>query len=156
MTPAIRLLESRGIEHEVTGYEVDASADSYGLDAARALSLAPSSVFKTLLAQLDDRRLVVAMVPVDATLDLKALAKAAGARKAHMAEAAVAERSSGYVVGGISPLGQRKRLASFIDDSALGLERLHVSGGKRGLEIALAPSDLIALTGARPATLARH
>lgn len=156
MTPAIRLLERRGIDHVVTPYELDAESDSYGLDAARALGLAAASVFKTLLAQLDDGRLVVAMVPVDATLDLKALSRVAGVRKARMADVAVAERSSGYLVGGISPLGQKKRLPSFIDESAMTLDRIHVSGGRRGLEITLAPVDLIALTEAHPAALARR
>lgn len=161
MTPAIRLLESRGVAHQVTSYDLTSESDaasqgSYGLDAARALSLSPASVFKTLLAQLDDDRLVVALVPVDATLDLKALARAAGVRKARMAEVPVAERTTGYLVGGISPLGQKKRLPTFIDASALTLDTVHVSGGRRGLELSLARDDLIALTAACPADLARR
>ncbi|WP_251976942.1 Cys-tRNA(Pro) deacylase [Salinicola avicenniae] len=156
MTPAVRLLESHDIPHDVTAYELDAASESYGLDAARALSLNPAAVFKTLLAQLDDGRLVVAMVPVDATLDLKALAKAAGARKARMADIAAAERSTGYQVGGISPLGQKKSLPSFIDASVLTLDRVHVSAGRRGLELTLAPTDLIALTQAGTHPLARR
>lgn len=159
MTPAIRLLESHGVAHEVTSYELKHESDSqgsYGLDAAQALSLPPSCVFKTLLAKLEDNRLVVALVPVDATLDLKALAKAAGVRKAHMAEMPVAERTTGYLVGGISPLGQKKRLSTFIDESALRLETMHVSGGRRGLELSLAPNDLITLTAAHTADLARR
>jgi len=156
MTPAVRLLKARGIAHEVTSYELGAESTSYGRDAAEALALPPASVFKTLLAQLDDERLVVALVPVDATLDLKALAKAAGARRARMADIAVAERTTGYLVGGISPLGQKKRLPTFIDESALALEVMHVSGGRRGLVISLAPADLVALTDARASALARH
>ncbi|OLO09219.1 aminoacyl-tRNA deacylase [Salinicola sp. MH3R3-1] len=156
MTPAIRLLESHGIAHQVTSYELENDSESYGLDAARALALTPASVFKTLLAQLDDGRLVVALVPVDASLDLKALAKAAGTRKARMAEIATAERSTGYLVGGISPLGQKKSLPTFIDESAINLETVHVSGGRRGLELSLATTDLIALTAARTADLARR
>ncbi|MGM8850831.1 Cys-tRNA(Pro) deacylase [Salinicola halophyticus] len=156
MTPAIRLLESHGIAHQVTSYELENDSESYGLDAARALALTPASVFKTLLAQLDDGRLVVALVPVDASLDLKALAKATGTRKARMAEIATAERSTGYLVGGISPLGQKKSLPTFIDESAINLETVHVSGGRRGLELSLAPTDLIALTAARTADLARR
>lgn len=156
MTPAIRLLQSQGIAHQVTSYELEGKSESYGLDAAQALSLPPACVFKTLLAQLDDDRLVVALVPVDATLDLKALAKAAGSRKARMAEIAVAERTTGYLVGGISPLGQKKRLPSFVDESAMALETMHVSGGRRGLELSLAPGDLIAVIGARTADLARR
>ncbi|WP_110656919.1 Cys-tRNA(Pro) deacylase [Salinicola halimionae] len=154
MTPAIRLLESQGIAHQITSYELENESESYGLDAARALSLPAASVFKTLLAQLDDDRLIVALVPVDTTLDLKALAKAAGTRKARMAESAVAERSTGYRVGGISPLGQKKRLPTFIDESAMAMATMHVSGGRRGLELSLAPNDLIALTAARTAALA--
>lgn len=156
MTPAIRLLESRKVSHEVTAYELDATTDSYGLDAARALSLPPASVFKTLLAQLEDDRLVVALVPVDATLDLKALAKAAGSRKARMADIALAERATGYLVGGISPLGQKKRLPTYIDTSAIAMDMIHVSAGRRGLELTLATKDLIALTNARAADLARR
>ena len=156
MTPAVRLLESRGVAHRVTAYSVETASESYGLDAARALALPPATIFKTLLARLDDGRLVVALVPVDASLDLKALAKAASTRKARMAEIATAERSTGYLVGGISPLGQKKRLPTFIDGSAINLETIHVSGGRRGLELSLAPADLIALTAARTADLARR
>jgi Cys-tRNA(Pro)/Cys-tRNA(Cys) deacylase len=156
MTPAIRLLESQGIAHQVTSYELENGSGSYGLDAARALALPAASVFKTLLAQLDDDRLVVALVPVDASLDLKALAKAAGTRKARMAETATAERATGYLVGGISPLGQKKRLPTFIDESVMNLETIHVSAGRRGLELSLTPNDLIALTAARVADLARR
>ncbi|MCE3028161.1 Cys-tRNA(Pro) deacylase [Salinicola sp. DM10] len=156
MTPAVRLLESRGVDHRVTAYSLDAASESYGLDAARALALPPATIFKTLLARTDTGSLVVAMVPVDATLDLKALAKAAGARKAQMATPAEAERATGYLVGGISPLGQKRRLASFIDDSALALDEIHVSAGKRGLELSLAPGDLITLLAATPVALARR
>ncbi|WP_110669065.1 Cys-tRNA(Pro) deacylase [Salinicola halophilus] len=155
MTPAIRLLESRGIAHEVTSYSADDDGSGYGPAAVAALSLPAESVFKTLLARLDDGQLVVALVPVSGSLDLKALAKAAGARKAHMAAAPEAERATGYTVGGISPLGQKKRLATFIDESARRLSQVHVSGGRRGLELSLAPADLIALTGARAIALAR-
>ncbi|MCI0510823.1 Cys-tRNA(Pro)/Cys-tRNA(Cys) deacylase [Chromohalobacter marismortui] len=155
MTPAIRLLERDDIPHQVLQYTHDAQVTAYGEEAVTALGLAPESVFKTLLAQLDDGRLVVALVPVMATLDLKGLAKAAGARKARMADPALAERTTGYVVGGISPLGQRKRLPTFIDDSALALASLHVSGGRRGLEIGLAPTALIDLLEATTAPLAR-
>ena len=156
MTPAVRLLESRGVAHRVTAYSVETASESYGLDAARALALPPETILKTLLARLDDGRLVVALVPVDATLDLKALAKAAGARKAQMATPAEAERATGYLVGGISPLGQKRRLASFIDDSALALDEIHASAGKRGLELSLAPRELITLLEATPVALARH
>jgi Cys-tRNA(Pro)/Cys-tRNA(Cys) deacylase len=155
MTPAVKVLERDGAPFELLSYEHDPRAPAYGEEAANALGLDPQSVFKTLIARLDDGRLAVGIVPVTGQLDLKALAKAAGARRAGMAEAAEAERATGYVLGGISPLGQKKRLPTFVDASAEGLARLHVSGGRRGLEIALAPADLIRLCQARLAPLAR-
>jgi len=155
MTPAIKALERDGVPFELLSYEHDPRAPAYGEEAANALGLDPRSVFKTLIARLDDGRLAVGIVPVTGQLDLKALAKAADARRASMAEAAEAERATGYVLGSISPLGQKKRLATFLDASAKDLDRLHVSGGRRGLEIALAPADLIRLCQARLAPLAR-
>lgn len=148
MTPAIKLLERTGTEHRIVSYEHDPAADSYGLEAVDALGLDPAAVFKTLLAELDGRETVVAVVPVTARLDLKALARAAGAKKAAMAEPAAAERLTGYVVGGISPLGQKKRLRTFVDASAADLATMHVSGGRRGLEIELAPDALTDLLDA--------
>ena len=112
-------------------------------------------MFKTLLAERDDGTLVVALVPVASTLDLKALAAAIGAKRAAMADPAAAERATGYVVGGISPLGQKKRLPTVIDESALALDTMHVSAGRRGLEIALAPADLVRLCDATTAPIAR-
>ncbi|MGM0982792.1 MAG: Cys-tRNA(Pro) deacylase [Pseudomonadota bacterium] len=156
MTPAVKLLEKAGVVFSLVEYEHDPRSPAYGEEAAQALDLSPEEVFKTLLARLDDGRLVMAMVPVSAQLDLKALARAAAGRKATLAEAADAERATGYVVGGISPLGQRKRLPAFLDASAENLSSLHVSGGRRGLEISLAPTDLARLTGARSAPLARR
>ncbi|MCE9664063.1 Cys-tRNA(Pro) deacylase [Halomonas sp. M5N1S17] len=156
MTPAIRVLERDGATFELLSYEHDPRAAAYGEEAARALSLEPRSVFKTLVARLDDGRLTIGIVPVTAQLDLKALAKAAGARRAGMAEAAEAERATGYVLGGISPLGQKKRLLTFLDESAVSFAAIHVSGGRRGLEIRLAPDDLVRLTNAKLAPLARH
>ncbi len=155
MTPAVKALEKAGVAFSLASYEHDPRTLAYGEEAARALGLSPDEVFKTLLARLDDGRLVVAIVPVSGQLDLKALARAAGARKAVMAEAEAAERATGYVLGGISPLGQKKRLATFLDASAERFEAIHVSGGRRGLEIRLVPQDLMLLTGARLATLAR-
>ncbi|GAB2803509.1 Cys-tRNA(Pro) deacylase [Halomonas shantousis] len=156
MTPAIRLLEQSATPHEVLEYHHDPAAPAYGEEAARMLALDPTCVYKTLLAKLDSGQLVVALVPVTGTLDLKALARAAGAKKATMAEAALAERTTGYVVGGISPLGQKKRLPTYLDASAAGLEKLHVSGGRRGLEVGLAPQALVALTDARLVPLAKR
>lgn len=155
MTPAVKALEKAGVAFSLASYEHDPRTPAYGEEAVRALGLSPDEVFKTLLARLDDGRLVVAIVPVSGQLDLKALARAAGARKAVMAEADAAERATGYVLGGISPLGQKKRLATFLDASVERFEAIHVSGGRRGLEIRLVPQDLMQLTGARLATLAR-
>ncbi|MDI5932224.1 Cys-tRNA(Pro) deacylase [Halomonas kalidii] len=155
MTPAVKALEKAGVAFSLASYAHDPRTPAYGEEAARALGLSPDAVFKTLLARLDDGRLVVAIVPVSGQLDLKALARAAGARKAVMAEAEAAERATGYVLGGISPLGQKKRLATFLDASAERFGTIHVSGGRRGLEIRLVPQDLMLLTGARLATLAR-
>ncbi|WP_163560645.1 Cys-tRNA(Pro) deacylase [Halomonas sp. NO4] len=156
MTPAIKRLERDGIDFMLLRYDHDPRAAAYGEEAVQALGLDPASVFKTLVAHLDDGRLVVAMVPVLARLDLKALARAAGARKASLAEAEAAERATGYVLGGISPLGQKQRLPAFLDASAAALAAIHVSGGRRGLEIRLAPDDLVGATGARLAPLTRH
>lgn len=148
MTPAIKLLRKHGAAHEVVEYDHDPGAESYGTEAAELLGLDSSVVFKTLLATLDGSETVVAVVPVGQRLDTKSLAKAAGSKRAVMADPARAERLTGYVVGGISPLGQKKRLRTFIDQSAQSLDVMHVSGGRRGLEIALAPTVLAELTGA--------
>ncbi|MCA2995894.1 Cys-tRNA(Pro) deacylase, partial [Gemmatimonas sp.] len=137
MTPAILLARKSGVPHEVLSYEHDPRADSYGLEAATLLGLDPESVFKTLVADVDGVGLACAVVPVTATLDLKALADAVGGRRARMADPQAAERATGYVVGGISPLAQKKRLPLVLDDSAQRVPRIHVSAGRRGLEIAL-------------------
>lgn len=160
MTPAIKALEKAGVAFETHQYAHDDASHglgeiSYGEEAARVLGLSPDQVFKTLLAKLDSGNLVVAIVPVSGQLDLKALARAAGARKAHMADPGEAQRATGYVLGGISPLGQRKRLATFIDTTAEALDIMHVSAGRRGLEVSLAPADLAGLMNARFAALSR-
>ncbi len=156
MTPAVKILEEARVDFSLTTYEHDPRSPAYGEEAASVLGLSPKEVFKTLLARLDDGRLVVAIVPVSAQLDLKALAKAAGGRKARLADANDAERATGYVIGGISPLGQKHCLPTFLDASAEDLAVIHVSGGRRGLEISLAPDDLVHLVQARLAPLARH
>lgn len=153
-TPAILALEKAGIAYSVHSYVHDPAAPSYGLEAAAALGLAPETVFKTLLADADDA-LVVAVVPVNAQVDLKALAAAVGAKKAGMADPAVAARVTGYVVGGISPIGQKRRLRTVVDDSALSCSTLYVSGGRRGVDLGLDPRDLIAITGASTAPIRR-
>lgn len=156
MTPAIKQLERAGVSFTLAEYAHDPRSPAYGEEAASALGLPPDEVFKTLLAKLDDGRLAVAIVPVSGQLDLKALARAAGARRAVMAEPAEAQRATGYLVGGISPLGQKRRLPTFLDESAEALPALNVSGGRRGLEIRLAPADLMRLTGARLTPLFRR
>ncbi|WP_299232116.1 Cys-tRNA(Pro) deacylase [uncultured Halomonas sp.] len=155
MTPAVKQLEKAGIAFTLAEYPHDPRSPAYGEEAARALGLSVDEVFKTLVARLDDGRLAVAIVPVSSQLDLKALARVAGARKAQMAEGEEAQRATGYVLGGISPLGQKRRLPTFLDASAESLASIHVSGGRRGLEICLAPADLLRLTDGCLAGLAR-
>ncbi|MEE6273004.1 Cys-tRNA(Pro) deacylase [Georgenia sp. MJ206] len=154
-TPALLALEAAGIAHTVRAYEHDPrSGLSYGAEAAAALGVDPARVLKTLVADVDGR-LVVAVVPVTGELDLKALAVAVGGKRAAMAERAAAERATGYVVGGISPLGQRQRLAVVVDATAADHATVLVSAGRRGLDVELAPADLLALTGATTAPIGR-
>jgi Cys-tRNA(Pro)/Cys-tRNA(Cys) deacylase len=153
-TPATKALERAGLPVRTHAYEHDPKAESYGLEAATALDLDPKRVFKTLVASVDGK-LTVAIVPVEKQLDLKALAAAAKGKRAEMAKVADAERATGYVAGGISPLGQRKALPTVMDDSASAHPTIFVSGGRRGLEIELAPADLQRLTRAASAPIAR-
>jgi len=153
-TPATLLLAREGVPHALHPYEPDAHASSYGEAGAVALGVDAGRMFKTLLADLDGR-LVCAVVPVSGSLDLKALATALGGKKAAMADPHAAERSSGYVVGGISPLGQKARLRTVVDATASSYESIHVSGGRRGLSLELAPADLVRLTDAVVAAVAR-
>jgi Cys-tRNA(Pro)/Cys-tRNA(Cys) deacylase len=146
-TPATALLAKLGIAHSVHTYDHDPRRGSYGLEASDALGVAPQRVFKTLVAEVDGA-LTVGVVPVAGQLDLKALAAAAGGKKAVMADVAAAERATGYVAGGISPVGQRKRLPVVIDSSALEFPTVFCSGGRRGLQIELAPADLVKAAGA--------
>lgn len=155
VTPAIRAAERARVEFEVLAYAHDATTRAYGPEAAAALGLPSHAVFKTLVVRVAGRGLVVALVPVDRELNLKSLAVAAGGKRAEMADAAEAERVTRYVVGGISPLAQRRALPTVIDQSALALSRVFVSAGRRGLELALRPTDLIALCRATTAELAR-
>ena len=152
-TPAIAALIRAGIPYTLHPYHHDPRSTAFGDEAVAALSLDPFRVFKTLVAQVD-QVLVVGVVPVGVQLDLKALASAAGGKKAAMAAVAAAERSSGYVAGGISPIGQRKRLTTVIDASAETFPTMFVSAGKRGLQVELAPADLLAVTGGRFARIA--
>ncbi|MGW6456932.1 Cys-tRNA(Pro) deacylase [Streptomyces sp. NPDC055078] len=153
-TPATVALTSAGTEFTVHTYEHDPASVSYGEEAAEALGVSPDRVFKTLVAEVDGE-LTVAVVPVAGRLDLKALAAAVGGKRAAMADPAAAERTTGYVRGGISPLGQRKRLPTVLDSSALAHPTICVSAGRRGLEIELAPADLVDLTAAVLAPIGR-
>ena len=154
MTPAITAARRARITFAVHEYEHDANARSFGLEAAEKLGLDPARVFKTLIVALDGGGLAVGIVPSSAQLDMKQVARALGAKKAAMAPREAAERATGYVMGGISPLGQKKRLPMALDESALGYPTIYVSGGRRGLDLELAPADLVALTGAVSAALA--
>lgn len=157
-TPAIRTLVQAGVEHRVHAYAHDPRTDSYGTEAVDALAaelaLDPGQIFKTLVLELSTGSLAVAVLPVPRTLSLKAAAAALGAPKATMADRVKAERSTGYVLGGISPLGQRKRLPTVVDASATRWDRVLCSAGRRGLEIELTPAELIRLTNAVTAPVA--
>jgi Cys-tRNA(Pro)/Cys-tRNA(Cys) deacylase len=148
-TPATRALTAANVPYEVLEYEHDPNADSYALEAATALGLDPAAVLKTLVVDADGA-LTVCLVPAGGQLDLRALGK-----RAAMAQPQRAEKVTGYVTGGISPFGQRRRLPTLVDESALAHATVYVSGGRRGLEIAIAPADLVAATGARTRPLAR-
>ncbi len=149
MTPAVNLAKKAGVSHTLHEYEHDPDSASYGTEAAEKLGVDPRRVFKTLVTRIDGQGLCVGLVPVNSKLSLKQMARAAGGKKAAMAEPEEVQRSTGYVLGGVSPLGQKKRLKTFIDRSAEAFDTIYVSAGRRGLEIELAPADLARLTGAR-------
>ncbi|WP_046500266.1 Cys-tRNA(Pro) deacylase [Streptomyces odonnellii] len=153
-TPATVALTAAGTEYTLHAYEHDPASPSYGEEAAEALGVSPDRVFKTLVADVDGE-LTVAVVPVAGSLDLKALAAAVGGKRAAMADPAAAERTTGYVRGGISPLGQRKRLRTVLDESAESHPTICVSAGRRGLEVELSPKDLATLTSATVAPIGR-
>jgi Cys-tRNA(Pro)/Cys-tRNA(Cys) deacylase len=156
MTPAIKLLEQHKKPFRIHEYAHDSSAESYGLEACERLDVPAEQVFKTLVVELDSGELAVGIVPVDALLAIKAIAKSLSAKKAKMAQPDDVIRSTGYVLGGVSPLGQKKRLQTVIDSSATKLQSIFVSAGKRGLEIELAPSDLAELCDAQFSSIAQH
>lgn len=157
MTPAIDVARRAKINFQIHEYTHDPASESYGLEAAAALGVEPARVFKTLLVSLAGGRdeLAVGIVPVEKQLDLKAIASLAGGKKAQLADPKLAERVTGYVIGGISPLGQKKRLLTLLDETALAFETIYVSAGRRGLEIELAPMDLICLVQGKSASIAR-
>lgn len=153
-TPATVALTRAGVPFTTHPYEHDPAASSFGLEAAEVLGLDPDRVLKTLFADVDGA-LVVGIVPVSRQLDLKALAATVGGKRAAMADPAAAERATGYVVGGISPIGQRRSHPTVLDASALDHDTVYVSGGRRGLDLGLAPGDLVRITGATAAAIAR-
>ncbi|XKH01110.1 Cys-tRNA(Pro) deacylase [Marinobacter nauticus] len=148
MTPGINLARKQKITHTVHEYTHDPDSESYGQEAADKLGVPASRVFKTLVVSLDNKALAVAVLPVSGMLSMKQIARAAGAKKATMAPPADVERATGYVLGGVSPLGQKKRLKTIIDVSAADYDTVYISAGRRGLEIELSPDDLKSLTNA--------
>ncbi|MDO4918411.1 Cys-tRNA(Pro) deacylase [Kocuria sp.] len=154
-TPATQALTAAGVAFEELPYEHDPRVQSYGTEAAEALGLDPQSVFKTLVVALEHGGFGVCVVPVAARADLKAAAAALGAKKARLADPADVQRLTGYVLGGVSPLGQRTHLPTVVDAGARGLERIYVSGGRRGFDVGLAPQDLAKVTGAVFAAVAQ-
>ncbi|MFB9886125.1 Cys-tRNA(Pro) deacylase [Balneatrix alpica] len=155
MTPAIKSMEQAKLSFSIHSYEHDPKAPAYGLEAAEKLGLSPEQVFKTLIIKVDAKQLAVAVIPVAKQLDLKAAAAALKGKKAEMAPVPEAERATGYIVGGISPLGQKKRLPLLLDHSALTQDKIYISAGRRGLEIALAANDLLKLSAGQAAALTR-
>lgn len=153
-TPATVVLRDRGIAFNVHTYDHDPAAESFGMEAAGALGISPDRVFKTLLVE-SGGHLAVAIIPVNRLLDLKAMAAVLGHKRCVMAAPPDAERSSGYVVGGISPIGQRRSLPTVLDDSAAAHETVLVSGGRRGLDLELTPADLATATAAKSAPISR-
>lgn len=156
MTPAIRLLDARKMTYRLHPYAHDPAAASFGEEAAAKLGISTEQIFKTLVAQIDGAALVMTILPVAAQLDLKKLASAAQGKKADLADPRLAEKTTGYVVGGISPLGGKKPLPTYLDESAILFETIYVSAGRRGLQIELSPRDLQTLTNATLLDLTRQ
>jgi Cys-tRNA(Pro)/Cys-tRNA(Cys) deacylase len=154
-TPAVAVVQAAGVSYTLHPYDVDPNQDEYGVAVAHALAVEPARMFKTLVAKADGE-LVCAVIPVELRLDAKALARALGAREAALADRTEAERKTGYVRGGISPLGQRQQLPVVIDQSALDQPSVFVSAGKRGLQLELAPDDLVRVSKAQVASITTH
>lgn len=153
MTPAIAQLKQQKIAYRLLSYEHQHSAESFGLEAAELLNLPPTQVFKTLVIQTPEKKLAVGIVPVSGSLNLKSMALALGVKKVAMADKAHVQNTTGYVLGGVSPLGQKKRLPTVIDESAFAYQEIYVSAGKRGLDLALSPNDLATLCSAKRANI---
>ncbi|MBE0457260.1 MAG: Cys-tRNA(Pro) deacylase [Pseudoalteromonas sp.] len=149
MTPATQLLKKHQASFELLSYEHDANAKSFGLEAVEKLDLPAEQVFKTLVLETNAQQLIVAVIPVTRQVNMKLLAKACGAKKVQMAAAQKVENSTGYILGGVSPLGQKKRLTTYLHKSAAEFTTIYVSAGKRGLEISLRPTDLVSLCNAK-------
>lgn len=154
MTPAIRAAERAGVTFRLHEYDHDPAAESFALEASEKVGVGPRRVFKTLVARVDGKSLAVGVIPAVARLDLKALAAAVGGKRAEIADPAAAEKATGYVVGGISPFGGRRPLPTAVDDSCLAFDTVFVSAGRRGLEMELAPADLVRVTRAAVAPIA--
>ena len=146
MTPGINAAKKNNVAYTVHEYSHDETSESYGLEAAEKMDVPEERIFKTLVVSLDNKELVVGVIPVSSMLSMKLIAKAVGAKKAAMADKSAVERSTGYVLGGVSPLGQKKRLKTIIDSSAKNYSTVYVSAGRRGLEIELSPDDLAKIT----------
>lgn len=146
MTPGINVAKKARVPHRIHEYDHDPNSESYGTEAAEKTGANPARVFKTLVASVDNRELVVGVLPVTAMLSMKLIARAAGGKKATMADKQEVQRATGYVLGGVSPLGQKRRLRTFIDQSARNFDTIYVSAGRRGMEIELAAEDLANLT----------
>ena len=153
MTPGIDAARKARVAHTIHEYHHDPASASYGTEAAEKMAVDPDRVFKTLVVSIDGKELAVGVIPVTATLSMKLIARATNGKKAAMAEKQAVQRSTGYVLGGVSPLGQKRKLKTVIDDSARNFDTIYVSAGRRGLEIELAPDDLAGLTGATFANL---
>jgi Cys-tRNA(Pro)/Cys-tRNA(Cys) deacylase len=156
MTPAIDVAKKNKISHTIHEYAHAESSESYGLEAAEKMGVPQERVFKTLVVSLDNKELVVGVIPVTSMLSMKLIAKVAGAKKAAMADKSDVERSTGYVLGGVSPLGQKRRLKTIIHWSAKNHPTVYVSAGRRGLEIELSPDDLTKLTGGQLAAITKE
>lgn len=156
MTPAINMLIDKKLPHQVLKFVHQPGAGSFAMEAAQKLNIDPAQVFKTLVVETDDGRLAVGVVPADRMLNLKQLAKALGCKKAAMADKTKVERTTGYIMGGVSPLGQKKQLPTVLDASSQSFDTILVSGGKRGLEIQISPSSLCQLLNAKVAEIGAY
>lgn len=153
MTPGIKLIKSSGVFYQIHEYQHDSSSSSYGLEAVEKMQVVAERVFKTLVVKTEKNEFIVAVLPVLPQLSMKRVAKSVGAKKAEMAEKNIVERMTGYVLGGVCPLGQKRKLMTIIDKSAANHQTIFISAGRRGMEIELKPQDLLSLTQAQLADI---